>query len=417
LAVALFVFILAAKGHGALAQELEQASSPRPYVRLPYEGNLETLLRMKLAQARGHGEFQRWLQDLAKDTSRLRPENKQLQEEFKEHLANPLVRKQIEELSNDPARSNLDPARLAEVTKKLGQLMQPPAKKEADLSGEKKQFPSRSSGPSPLFNPPAPSPPPPPPEEREERFGDWLRERLQDLEDSPIGETLQDSPAFQQALLDMQESLQRGESQVPGLGSLDVAELASRLHFPDWDLSGLGGALPKLDDLPLPALPRLNLGGLGQWQLPAPGRGTSGSTALAGQILLVVVLLAAGGILLRQVLARMRLKRASRAGAGWRLGPWPIHPSRIANRADLVRAFAYLSLLRFGPGAITWNHLAVADRLAAKAPGGGRRQNAAEELAALYEQARYAPEDEPLSAEALAAARRDLCLLAGVAHE
>jgi hypothetical protein len=42
------------------------------------------------------------------------------------------------------------------------------------------------------------------------------------------------------------------------------------------------------------------------------------------------------------------------------------------------------------------------------------RQQAATELARLYEQARYAPQDDTLSAEDLAAARRDLCFLAGV---
>ena len=39
---------------------------------------------------------------------------------------------------------------------------------------------------------------------------------------------------------------------------------------------------------------------------------------------------------------------------------------------------------------------------------------AAEQLASLYERARYAPPGEPLPEAALATARRDLCLLAGV---
>jgi hypothetical protein len=36
-------------------------------------------------------------------------------------------------------------------------------------------------------------------------------------------------------------------------------------------------------------------------------------------------------------------------------------------------------------------------------------------LARLYERARYAPEAEPLTQQDLATARRDLCMLAGVA--
>jgi hypothetical protein len=51
---------------------------------------------------------------------------------------------------------------------------------------------------------------------------------------------------------------------------------------------------------------------------------------------------------------------------------------------------------------ITWSHTSV------------ERRRAAEQLAAVYEQARYAPPNEPLAESALATARRDLCLLAGV---
>src|SRR5262249_17453220 len=72
----------------------------------------------------------------------------------------------------------------------------------------------------------------------------------------------------------------------------------------------------------------------------------------------------------------------------------------------------YLSLLRCGYPARVWNHLTIASQLGGKTDD---RRQAARQLAALYEQARYAPEDEPLPAEALAAARRDLCFLAGVA--
>jgi hypothetical protein len=82
----------------------------------------------------------------------------------------------------------------------------------------------------------------------------------------------------------------------------------------------------------------------------------------------------------------------------------------VASRADLVRTFEYLSLLRLGLPARAWNHREIAARLG----GDESQRRAAGLLADLYEQARYAPADEPLSPEALAEFRRDLGFLAGM---
>lgn len=106
-------------------------------------------------------------------------------------------------------------------------------------------------------------------------------------------------------------------------------------------------------------------------------------------------------------------RRAEDRAAGWRLGPWPVRPGDVASRADLVRAFDYLALLRLGRVARAWNHREIAARLGDDARSAERR-DAADRLALLYEQARYAPPSDPLPDAALAAARRHLCLLAGV---
>jgi hypothetical protein len=109
-------------------------------------------------------------------------------------------------------------------------------------------------------------------------------------------------------------------------------------------------------------------------------------------------------------------RRAALAAQGWRLGPWPVAPARVATRNELVRAFEYLALLRLGPEARARHHLDLADRLGAEPDmDPERRQQAAAHLAGLYEQARYAPGNEPLPAEEMSAARRELCYLAGVA--
>jgi hypothetical protein len=82
----------------------------------------------------------------------------------------------------------------------------------------------------------------------------------------------------------------------------------------------------------------------------------------------------------------------------------------VSTRAEVVQAFEFLSLLRFGLDVRTWNHRDIAAALGTES--GLRR--AAEELAGVYELARYTPDDERLPESSLASARRDLCFLAGL---
>jgi hypothetical protein len=100
--------------------------------------------------------------------------------------------------------------------------------------------------------------------------------------------------------------------------------------------------------------------------------------------------------------------------AALRLGPWPVRPEEVATRADLVRAFEYLALLLLGPSARTCNHLELARRISQRPTlQADRNREAAEELARLYEQARYTPPDERLPDELMSRARRELSYLAG----
>jgi hypothetical protein len=72
-----------------------------------------------------------------------------------------------------------------------------------------------------------------------------------------------------------------------------------------------------------------------------------------------------------------------------------------------------LSVLICGPEAKTWTHATIADALTGLARTHGE---AAIMLARLYELARYAPLNEPLTTAELAEARRLVCGLAGVAQ-
>ena len=84
----------------------------------------------------------------------------------------------------------------------------------------------------------------------------------------------------------------------------------------------------------------------------------------------------------------------------------------MSTRQDLIRAFEHLAYLLLGRLARSLNHRDVAARLG-RLDGAGAA--AADRLARLYEQARYAPPDEVLPLHELTAARGDLAALAGAA--
>lgn len=100
--------------------------------------------------------------------------------------------------------------------------------------------------------------------------------------------------------------------------------------------------------------------------------------------------------------------------SAWRPGPWPVRPSAVSTRQDVIRAFEYLALLRLGPAAAACHHHQLANLLIEQDDGNIGCRGAAEMLAWLYEQARYAPADADLSPEQLSDARHALCSLAGV---
>lgn len=168
--------------------------------------------------------------------------------------------------------------------------------------------------------------------------------------------------------------------------------------------------MPRLPTLNLPTL-RLPIGGVPNVGVPgAPGISAGGGSG-AWQWFIGLGLLVGAAVLLWKLLPRALAWNQAKVADEWRLGPWPVAPGAVSSRADLVRAFEYLSLLLLGRQARTWNHRNIAAKLGASQV---ERRQAATELASLYERARYTPADEPLPAAAVADFRRDLCLLAGV---
>jgi hypothetical protein len=260
-------------------------------------------------------------------------------------------------------------------------------------------------------------------------LGRWLlkaADRFKDLEP-----TLRNSPALQKALRELSRKVEGGDERWKELdkGANAMAEKWARL----------GQALP-LDRL-LPAQgfswPRsLTPRSWPNWSLPqtgphfrrtqptnVPHPGLPEMTERDGwRAFWMLVLLAALALVVWKALSRSRAADLLAGADVWKLGPWPVQPAAVGTREELIRAFEYLSLLQLGPAARSWHHRAIAsslgrssDRVLSGQPDGWtQRRQAAEQLATFYERARYAPPDEPLPDAALAAARQDLCLLAGV---
>lgn len=149
-----------------------------------------------------------------------------------------------------------------------------------------------------------------------------------------------------------------------------------------------------------PGVPTVNLPGIGAVGWPV--------------VLVVSILIVLFGCLLIWRLGDWK-KASPDDGLGLGdLSKWPIDPRRIATREHVVLAFEYLSVLICGPTAKTWTHNTIAQALADLAVS---HAETAGMLARLYELARYAPLDEPLTTAEVAEARRLVCRLAGLEYE
>jgi hypothetical protein len=367
----------------------------RGYVTIPFQGNLELMLKDQLRRAKNLESLGQLLKNLNIDPKKLpidsrvveNLEAKELQDmvkEWKEKAPVPL-----EQLKA------LEKALEKEIARQQDQSTPQPESNVEDTP---------STGDSPTGE-----------EGLEDQFSRWLQDRVRGLESSRLADLLRLSPAFQRGLEDLQLSV---ENRVGGNDMLGLGKLVERLRQSgQLDFSSLHQGFDKVAGWKLPSgllvdglLPKLGNPlrdlSLPKWRLPrqlpiSPG-------AILGVI-------GAGLLFLSWQLFRPG-RRRSATSAGWNLGPWPVDPARVSSGAELIAAFEYLALLLLGPPARAWNHRAIAERLGATATGQGeQRRRAAHTLADLYELARYAPNEGPLEPDALADARRDLCFLAGVA--
>jgi hypothetical protein len=163
---------------------------------------------------------------------------------------------------------------------------------------------------------------------------------------------------------------------------------------------------PRLSNIHGPNLPR----GPELPSVGAPGAASGGAEMGS----LFTVLMVIGGIIVGAFLIWKLLVQPMQARkekpAGWAVGAWPVDPSRIRTREELIKAFDHLALLNGGRPARHWHHREVANHLGE--PDEVRRVTA-DRLAEVYQQARYAPPQEPLPDVQIDLARKDLVTLAG----
>jgi hypothetical protein len=416
----------------AAAPAPAQTGPPRMRLsHVPIEGGIspdaaDAFLQGRLRDAQTTADLERLISELAKHPERLGIDNSEDQRKLRQAiisaggkperlLDDPDLRRIIGEAAQKRAEQfNLgaeDRQRLEDLARRFG--LREPGRSDADPPGgpgpkaagaspggsDSPATPPDAGAPSaqtppsdPL--PPAPPPPAPPPPENS-AMNDHLRDIADALADSPLA----DSPAFRRM--------------VASLGRVRTPEAAG---FTSWDqrleqwqerFASVGSRMPKFSWTKGDAAP---LGPAGR--APAgpvlPAETTGGGT----EVVFLILGAATAGLIAWGLLRRRGLLGLGGPGGGWRLGPWPVRPEAVATRDELVRAFEYLALLRLGPAARSQNHRDIAAGLGAEDEA---RRPAAERLAGLYEQARYAPPDEALPDADLADARAALSLLAGVA--
>ena len=275
---------------------------------------------------------------------------------------------------------------------------------------------------APTAEPPASRMPAEPPftPPQQPRFNRWLVRQSEWL--ASHSQALQNSPTLRHAL-DQLTRVSLNPNRVPGAaaGSSAFKSLARHVEkvlpsrqFLDRSI------LSKVRRIPLPSFggvqwPRVELPKRPLPSISLPSVSAPPSAGPRPELTLAAVAgVALAGVLLWKLYQR-RFGRS--AGPEWIEGgskdglPAAWRDQRLLGRADLIRAFEHLSLRELGPEARSWNHLTIARSLGGVQIG---RRRAADHLAALYEQARYAPADESLPEGALQVARRELSFLAGV---
>jgi hypothetical protein len=373
----------------------------RDYRLLPGGGSLDEL-KKRLQDAAKVEEILRALEELKKDPKKLEALAKLAQSKSPPGKdLDPLTRDVLKQLQATDKNGRPDPEKLKEVKEVLEQ-------QKARIEGKGAADPGKADSKIKPFPPPAPDRvAPPAPKDPLKNFlnPSKLARDVERGRYGRLGEMLKHGNAFRR----FREGLDghggpsgKGKGAMPA-GLPDIAGgLLQKWQDGRESTSASGGATTG------PALGPGNLGTLaGPPSFQMPAGGGDGALGLV-QVLLLVGIGAAVAFVIWRLLARARPRDVE---AELRRSAWPLPPGQVTTRAQLIQAFEHLALVVLGPAARATNHRAIASGLGATA----ERSRAAAELAGLYEWARYDPTEGELPAADRATARRDLCLLAGMA--
>lgn len=366
----------------------------REYVPIPFDGDLERMLRERLQQSR---EWDEILKHMPPQLKPLTPALEKLKdnEKFRELLRDLLKKEESKNTRWPESLKDLEKA----IKKEIDKRKTPPVEKQppdpVENAGRAKPPQSKVPGTTPPVS-----------GSLEKRFDRWVKEWLKNTQDSDLGNMLRDSPAWRQTIEELSQSL--GKMAPEGDRWTELLErwpVLDKLQLPSLDIEA------KLPELSLPNLRKLSLpsvridnplGSLRVPTLPAPGFLNDG---IAGVYILAAL---AAGLILWQVWKSLARNRQGDT-TDWNPGPWPMSPAQIVTREDFVCCFDYLALLLLGPRARSWHHQTIGAQLAGN-EASGPRGPAAQELASIYEWARYAPGQGPLPPGQLEQARQALAL-------
>jgi hypothetical protein len=384
--------------------------APSRYVPIPVAGDFESLFKQRLQTAKD-------VQPFFKFVERIDPEHlKTLLRTL--DLENPATRQMLKGmLDKYQGDTKFNPAELAKLTEDIERARWKQLAENLFQAGPAPgtRPPSERSGdPSP---PPSGSGPIKAANQRSDLLDEWMKDLARYADDTELADWLKDSAAFQQALGSLR-SLENMEADPFGSGFGDIS---APLHLADRLNLGIGDgildrlrdfSLPDLPRVPLPrvslprvSLPRVSLAGWGAPSVSLPN--LSGARVAETLVWAVIVIVTA---MLAWHVAKNAGTRRSHGLVPRSAGPWPVDPSQVATRGQLIQAFEDLAIRTLGAEARSWNHRTIAGELGA-ASG---HHVTAQELAYLYEEARYTAGPDLLDADARRAARRQLCLLAGV---
>jgi hypothetical protein len=391
--------LLIAAAPGVCAQRNQQPPSSKEYRPLPYSGSLAEIYQQQLLQ----GKDGKGLQDLLKQMIQKDPElQKVLEKQILKNGGSSNIDPEL--LKKLPKNADGSPKLTDEQLKTIEQMFK---KKVQDQTNDGKTADAKIKPHSTQTNHTGPAH-----EQRPDALAKFAEAFVKKMDKSSLPEKYPAFNKFKDEVLAGKGASGKGFT---GNGMEDA--FSNWLSKSPKTNGGVPDSLPQVGPLELPGsggLPAApsaplvpDIGALG-----GAASGLTGVTAAGGglvllQILLIVAAFVVVAVLVWKLLGRRRRDEPQVALAV--LGPWPVDPARIGTREQLVQAFEYLALLLLGSPARTANHRDIADSLGATPEQG----QAANQLASLYEKARYDPVPGELMPADLAAARHDLLLLAG----